>query len=409
MMPSKLWNSFTAAPHRVMFFGGAVQAVAVMLWWLYELATRFGIAGQPAAWAIAPAAAHAWLMIYGLFPFFMFGFLMTVYPRWMHGPEIQANYFVPAFVLLLLGAAGFYAGLSGGNAILIAAVGSTLTGWGIALYALLRVLLDTKPSDKRHPIIVFVALSLGWCSLAAYLVWLANGNDAFLRFAIQGGIWLFLLPIFASVAHRMVPFFTSSALPQFVPHRPNWPWWTILAGSVVHALLQLAALDRWLWASDIPMAVAAFYLSYAWGLHRSLRIPLLGVLHVGFAWVGIAMLLYGIQSFMSFGSDSAASVWGFAPQHALTIGCFATLLIGFGTRVTLGHSGLPMQVDTAVKLMFVGIQLVAVLRVLADMLPVQTAYWLYLAAAALWLACFAPWVLRYLPVYWRPRADGQPG
>jgi uncharacterized protein involved in response to NO len=132
-------------------------------------------------------------------------------------------------------------------------------------------------------------------------------------------------------------------------------------------------------------------------------------LHVGFAWLGIAMLLYVIQSLMFLISHGASHIWGLAPLHALTIGCFATLLIGMGTRVTLGHSGLPMQADTPVKLMFVGIQLVALLRVLADILPIQAGYWLYVSAAIVWLACFAPWVLRYLPVYWRPRADGRTG
>lgn len=408
-MPIKLWNSFTAAPHRVMFLGGALQVVAVMLWWTDELVTRYGIVGQPASWTIAPSAAHAYLMIYGLFPFFMFGFLMTVFPRWMNGREIPARHFVPAFLLLLLGAADFYAGLLFNNTMLVIATISTLAGWGIALYALLRVLLDTQHPEKRHPKIIFVALSLGWCSLAAYLIWLLNDDAACLRFAIQGGIWLFLLPVFASVAHRMLPFFTSSALPQYVVRNPDWPWWTILAASVTHTLLQLANVPGWLWASDFPMAFAALYLSYVWGLHRSLRIPLLGVLHIGFAWMGIAMLLFSIQSLMSFISGGATQIWGLAPLHGLTIGCFATLLIGMGTRVTLGHSGLPMQVDRPIMLMFAGMQLAALLRVLADMLPIQASYWLYVAAACVWLACFSPWVLRYLPVYWRPRADGRTG
>jgi uncharacterized protein involved in response to NO len=409
MMPIKLWNNLTAAPHRVMFFGGAVQVLAVMLWWLLELVTRFGIAGSPLSWSIAPSAAHAYLMLYGLFPFFMFGFLMTVFPRWMNGREIPARHYVPAFVLLLLGAAGFYAGLFSNSTILAIAATSTLAGWGTALYALLRVLLDTQHHDKRHPKVIFVALGLGWCSLAAYLAWLFNDNAAVLLFAIQGGLWLFLLPVFVSVAHRMIPFFTSSALPQHAVPRPDWPWWTILAASAVHTLLQFAHLPGWLWVSDIPMAVAALYLSYAWGLLRSLRIPLLGVLHIGFAWMGIAMLLFSLQSLLSFSSTGATPVWGLAPLHALTIGCFATLLIGMGTRVTLGHSGLPMQVDRPIMLMFAGIQLAALLRVAADMLPMQTGYWLYIAGAAVWLACFTPWVLRYLPVYWRPRADGQAG
>jgi uncharacterized protein involved in response to NO len=59
--------------------------------------------------------------------------------------------------------------------------------------------------------------------------------------------------------------------------------------------------------------------------------------------------------------------------------------------------------------MFAGIQLVALLRVSADMLPLIVMPWLYVTAALLWLVIFTPWVWRYIPAYWRPRADGQPG
>lgn len=392
-----------------MFFGGALQSIAVMLWLLVEMATRYGVAGHPMDWPVVPAAIHGYLMIFGLFPFFIFGFLMTTYPRWMNGKEIPARRYVPAFVLLMLGAAGFYAGLLTGRIVLLVAVFATLAGWGVALYALLRVLLDAQHPDKRHPQMIFIALSMGWCSLAAYLVWLGSDNAAWLRFALQGGLWFFLLPVFASVGHRMIPFFTSTALPNHLVPRPQWAWWTILAASVMHGLLQLAGAAAWLWASDAPLAAAAFYLTYVWGLRRSLSIAMLGVLHIGFAWLGIAMLLSAVQSFASFLSHGQMFIWGFAPLHALTIGCFATLLIGMGTRVTLGHSGLPMRADTKIKMMFAGMQLAVLLRVLADMLPTQVMHWLYFAAAAAWLACFVPWVSRYLPFFWRSRADGKAG
>ena len=405
----QIWNNFTAAPHRVMFFGGALQALAVMSWWLFELATRYGVIGHAMSLPITPNAAHAWLMIYGLFPFFMFGFLMTVFPRWMGGGELPPRHYVPAFLLLMLGAVGFYAGLSTNSTVLMLAVTSSLIGWGFTLHALLRVLLDTQSPEKRHPKVIFVALVLGWCSLASYLVWLATDDDAFLRFAIQGGLWLFLLPVFASVGHRMIPFFTNSALPQQIVRLPDWPWWTVLAASAAHCVLQLAGATTLQWLSDLPLALASLQLTYDWGLRKSLRIPLLAILHVGFAWMGIALLLFGIQSLVAFFSNGAEHIWGLAPLHALTIGCFASLVIGMGTRVTLGHSGLPMKVDTPIKLMFAGMQLVALLRVLADMLPTQASYWLYVAAASLWLFCFTPWVLRYLPAYWRPRADGKAG
>ena len=355
-----------------MFFGGALQTVAVMLWWLTELVTRYGLTGHYINWSIVPSAAHGYLMIYGLFPFFMFGFLMTTYPRWMNGKEIPAQRYVPAFMLLMLGTVGFDAGLLAGHSVLLVAVVSMLAGWGVALYALLRVLLDAPHPDKLHPKIIFIALSMGWCGLASYFVWLLSGNDAWLHFAIQGGLWLFLLPVFASVGHRMIPFFTSSALPFHHVKRPYWPWWVMLAGSVAHGLLQLADASAWLWLCDAPLAVAACYLSYAWGLaphtadsvarRAAHRLRLAGYRHAAVSRV---------QSVVLFISHGTAHIWGLAPLHALTIGCFATLMMGMATRVTLGHSGLPMKVDTPVKLMFAGMQLAAVLRVLADMLPMQ--------------------------------------
>lgn len=409
MITSKQWHIFSGAPHRVMFFGGALQTLAVMLWLLTEFLTRHGVFAHPIAWAIASSTAHAYLMIYGLFPWFMFGFLMTTYPRWMRGSEIPPQRYVPAFVLFILGTTGFYVGLLTSSLILIVAVSSTLSGWSLALYALLRVLLDTPHQDKRHPQLIFIALSLGWCGLVAYLIWLLSGNLSWLRFSIQGGLWLYLLPVFSSVAHRMIPVFTSSALPHHRIANPYWAWWVILVASAGHGLLQLNDASAWLWLCDAPLAIAALHLTRSWGFRRSLKIPLLGVLHIGFAWLGIAMLLFTVQSVVLFISHDKTFIWGLAPLHALTIGCFSTLLIGMATRVTLGHSGLPMKVDNSIKLTFVGLQLVAMLRVLADILPMQARHGLYFAAGAVWLVCFAPWVARYLPVYWRPRADGRPG
>lgn len=406
---AQTWKNFTAAPHRVMFLSGALQTVAVMLWWLVDMLTRYGVAGQPLVWSILPNAAHIYLMVFGLFPSFIFGFIMTTFPRWMGGKEIQAHLYVSAFALLLFGNVLFYAGLFTHHTVLLFAVASTLAGWAVGIYALLRVVLDTPPSDKTNPIVILLTLCLGWLGLLAYFIWLLNSNILWLQVATQTGLWLFLLPLFASVGHRMIPFFTISALPKLQVARPDWPWWIILAGSAAHAVLQLADASSWLWLGDAAITVAAFYLSYCWGFRQSFKNPLLAILHIGFAWVGIAMLLSTIQSATQFLSHDTLFIWGLAPLHALTIGCFGSLVIGMGTRVTLGHSGLPFIVDTALKVMFTGMQAAAILRVLADILPHQHNSWLYLASALIWLCCFTPWVWRYLPAYWRVRADGKPG
>ncbi len=407
--PQSRWRIFTAAPHRVMFFGGALQTVAAMLWWLADLAMRYGMTAHAINWPVAPSAAHAYLLIYGLFPFFMFGFLMTTFPRWMAGKEIPAHRYAPAFVLLMLGAVFFYLGLASNKMLLAVSAMLTLCGWAIAWYALLRVLLGTSHRDKRHPIVALITLAAGWCGVAAYLVWLLSGQAVWLNFALQAGIWLFLLPEFVTVGHRMIPFFTSSALPQCRVTSANWPWWVILACSVSHGLLQLAGASSWLWLCDAPLAAGALYLSYAWNLRRSLAVPMLAVLHIGFAWLGIAALLFTAQSLTLLISHGEHSLLGLAPLHALTIGCFSTLLVGMATRVTLGHAGLLISIRRPMLLLFASLQAAVLLRMLADILPVQWSPWLYLAAATAWLACFLPWVISYLPAYLHPRADSRSG
>lgn len=403
-----MFKSFIAAPHRVMFFGGAVQTILVMLWWLFELSTRYLFPEQAVVWPLFPTAIHIWLLLFGMLPFFFFGFLMTTFPRWMGGNEIPASRFVPAFVFMFAGVLLFYAGLFFGTVLLMLASVFMLAGWAGGLYALWRVLRDTRPGDKRHTIALFIAFCTGWLALASFLLWQLTDAHALLQLTLRAALWGFVLPVFATVAHRMIPFFTSSALKQADVPRPFWPWWTMLAMSVMHGVLEFMNLQVWLWLVDLPLAFAALTLSRLWGLRRSFKNPLLAVLHVGFAWLGIAMLLFSVQSLWLFTHDGSGFILGLAPLHALTIGCYATLMIGMGTRVTLGHSGLPFAIDTPVQLMFAGIQLTALLRIAADLLPAQ-AGWLYLAATLLWLACFTPWVWRYLPAYWRPRADGQPG
>ena len=85
-----------------MFFIGALNVLAAMAWWTAWLADArwhlFGFAASPvpAGWA------HAFVMQYQVLPPFMFGFLLTVFPRWMGLPELTRWHYVPVGLGLLL-------------------------------------------------------------------------------------------------------------------------------------------------------------------------------------------------------------------------------------------------------------------------------------------------------------------
>lgn len=232
-----LWKTFTAAPHRMMMLGGAIQGVLTILWWLFDLLGRYSDLYAAPAWSIAPLWAHAFLMLYGLFPFFIFGFLMTTYPNWMNGEKIPQRHYIPSFLLMACGMVLFYLGLVAGKIFLIMGVLLLLAGWGIALYSLTGVMVRASYPDKRHPIITTLALGMGWLGILSYLIWLVSESPVALEFSRQAGIWWFMLPILLAVSHKMIPFFLAG----------YWiitPW-CALTGRCTACWLAASCTGRW--------------------------------------------------------------------------------------------------------------------------------------------------------------------
>ncbi|MBL0116620.1 MAG: NnrS family protein [Sphingomonadales bacterium] len=83
------------APHRLPLLVGTVQPGALMLWWLVALSgLHFGTAAPPGD-TIPPSLLHAPLLMYLAIPPFFFGFLLTVFPRWMGYPDLTKTAYAP--------------------------------------------------------------------------------------------------------------------------------------------------------------------------------------------------------------------------------------------------------------------------------------------------------------------------
>jgi uncharacterized protein involved in response to NO len=214
----------------MLFFGGACQILLVMGWWLFELLARgTGSTGQttviPAAWA------HVFLMLFGIFPFFIFGFLLTVYPRWMNGPVVPTRLYVGIFWLLAAGMLGFYPGLYLSKEVLALALAIELCGWGLALYALYSVFRRAH-QHGAHEKILNLALFAGALGVAGYLYGVITGNAVAFLLAREAGLWLFLVPVVFLVSHRMLPFFSSGVLVNYAVKRPEWVLPLMLAAAM---------------------------------------------------------------------------------------------------------------------------------------------------------------------------------
>ena len=88
---AELPGLLASAPHRLLFLAGAIAVLLSMAWWAVQLTwMRFGLGGWPQP-TIPPAYAHGMLIQYGMFPLFIFGFLLTVFPRWLNRPSLTAG------------------------------------------------------------------------------------------------------------------------------------------------------------------------------------------------------------------------------------------------------------------------------------------------------------------------------
>jgi uncharacterized protein involved in response to NO len=245
---------------------------------------------------------------------------------------------------------------------------------------------------------------------------LAVGAQAWALALVQVALWGFIVVTYVSVAHRMIPFFTSGALPMIDIWRPMWVLWLLLGVAVFEALavgVDLAAPPAGAWPAWTALALlleaaagaVLLWLAVVWGLVQSLKIRLLAMLHLGFVWLGLALLY----------SAAARALWlitgrallGLGALHALTMGCLGSLMLAMVTRVSCGHSGRALVADNLAWGLFWALQLAVGARLLAALQG--TPAWLTALAALLWAATVSAWALRYAIWYGRVRVDGQPG
>ncbi|MCW8956324.1 MAG: NnrS family protein, partial [Gammaproteobacteria bacterium] len=401
--------TFTAAPHRMMFFAGAVQLLLPVLFWSIELIGRYTDLWTPLEIAIPSTWAHGFIMLYGVFIFFIFGFLFTVYPRWMNGPLVPRDSYISTFIWLTSGILLFQIGLF--FSALLATIGLSLFlfGWAYGQYALFKVYRAAPARNKVYETVLNVALTGGWLGALSFLAWMLTDDWFYQLFSLKAGIWLFMLPVLFTVSHRMMPFFSSSMISNYTIVQPRWSLLGLVVASIGHLLLELAQLPQWLFLVDIPMAAIAIFHTVKWQFISSFVDRLLAVLHMAFLWLGIGMTLYSIQSLYLLITGELILARG--PLHAITIGYFSSLLVAMASRVSYGHSGRMLILDTITWALFLGIQLAAILRVLSDTSSFSQIFGLNLniIAVLLWLLCMASWVVRFGPIYLTQRVDGKPG
>lgn len=397
------WRWLSSEPHRLTFCFGTLQALAAMLWWLADVSARYLALYPPHGWSLPPMWAHAWLLLYGLFPFFMLGFLMTAGPNWLGAGRMPRAAFAPSALVMAVGLIAFYCGLLAGRPLAAAGAALHAAGWLWGTAALVRLAYVHWNPNARYALVIFMFVGIGLAGDVLFATAVATGVFTYMRDTLHGAIWFFLLPVYLGVSTRMVPFFSGRALGTSVEYRPAWARPVAIACTLAHGVIDLVRLDAWLWVVDLPLAAAILHLAFKWGLARSMRVRLLAVLHISLAVLAFALVVSGVLSLAVLAG--ARPLVGLAPLHLIVIGYFSSMLIGMVSRVSLGHSGRPLEADALTWFCYLGVIAAAFARAAAEFVPQPALGVLTVGAALLWVAAFGAWAWRYVPMYLSPRVD----
>ena len=341
-----------AAGFRPFFLSGALwAALAVPLW----LAMLRGLP-SPGGW---PAAVwHAHEMVFGYGAAIVAGFLLTAIPNWTGRMPLQG---APLAGLAALWLAGRLGMLLCGWLGPVATAAADLA-FPLAFLAVIAREIIVGRNWRNAPMLVASALLLAGNALVHLE---ALGLLASAAAGERLGVAT-LSMLIGLIGGRVVPSFTRNWLVRTAPGTALPAGFGRLDRAALGGmLLALAAFvvvpDSRITALAELAAGGLVLLRLArWRGAATAAEPLLGVLHVGYAWLGLGLMLLGINGLVTLLPASTA-------LHALTVGAIGTMTLAMMTRATLGHSGRALTATRPTSAMFALVSLAALLRLAAPL------------------------------------------
>ena len=379
---------------RPFFLAAGLAALLLVPWWAAALAW-----GVPLGTSWPAALWHGHEMLFGFIVAAVAGFLLTAVPSWTGARGFAGWPLVLLAGLWLTGRIG----VSASAGLPLPVVAALDLSFLPALAGFVLVPL-VRARNRNSPLLA-VLLTL-WLTNVAFYWGLTHGDSIFARHALLVGIDIVLLLV-TVIGGRIVPAFTSSALKQqgIGISLRAWRGMTPLAvGVMVVAVICDLFRPESVAAGAVALAagvIQAVRLAQ-WRMLRTLRAPIVWVLHVAYLWLPVGLVLKGLA--LIFALALAAYY-----LHALTIGAAALMIMAVMTRASLGHTGRPLVVSGATAYAYGLLAAAAVVRVFGPALLPLAYVKIVVLAAALWAVAFGIYLWGYTPMLIAPRVDGKPG
>ena len=334
---------------------------------------------------------HGHEMLFGYTTAVIAGFLLTAVRVWTKEPTPGGR---PLMLLVILWICGRVLVLT--PFFMTAAVINAAFPMSVALAISIPLL---RSGNVRNYFFIGLLVLMGILILVVHLSLQGHINlPTGIGLQLGSDVVLFIMVV---IGGRVIPMFTNNGVPGINAIRNP-----VIEKFALGTVIVLFVADAFQLPRNIIVitalisAIAHGIRWFLWRPWRTLKVPLVWILHIAYAWIVVHLLLRSLSA-----SDLLASSYAI---HALTVGAIGGLTLGMMTRTARGHTGRPLIADKYEVTMYLLVQAGAFIRVFGGIVSQGFYMTSVQLSALLWSAAFSLFVFRYWPVLIRPRIDGKP-
>ncbi|QPJ62058.1 MAG: NnrS family protein [Candidatus Nitronauta litoralis] len=372
---------------RPFFFSAALFAGTAIPVWAIILS-----GANSAEFLYGPREWHVHEMVFGFLSAIIAGFLFTAMPNWTDRPPVKGKLLIVFWGLWL---AGRLVIAKPWLPDMVCVLVDVLFLIGVAGIVWREIAIG-KAWD-RSPIGVLISLY----ALANILFHGLALSDSSTELAERMGLTIIIL-LLSLIGGKVTPGFTEDFLEDHnLPQRPPdfsgidkaTILLTLIAG-ISWIVQPLTHTTGWLLLTAGIMHLIRLSRWYGW---RTWREPLVLILHVGYGWLAMALIILGAAA-LGVGFYLGEAI------HALTTGAIGSMTLAIMTRASLGHTGRPKYAGPGTIMMYSLVNLGALLRVFGPATPIPT-FFVYNFSAMAWSGGYLLFAIIYGKFLLSPSLD----
>ncbi len=358
-MITSWYKRFSSQPHQPFFSSGIFFFILFMALFVASYSNILTLDKSVLTY-------HAYTMIFVIFIQFFLGFLFVVFPRFLMQAEVSKKDYMNQFFVYFISSVGIFLTLIFYSKITILFQFSLFVIQIFSFILLFKIHKKSLMKIKEDTKWVLIAFFVGLISHFLFIVSSFEFNYSYIvsKIAINSGFYLFLFMIVFTISQRMIPFFTTAKAPDYKINKSPKLLETIFSLLVLKVVLLTFDNVKLNLIADVPLFILIVKELIKWKL-PTFKVPaIMWVLYLGLYWIPVAFFISIIESSMAFIAPEI--FFEKAVIHTIALGYFVTVLVGFGTRVILGHSGSTPHANNFAIFIFISIQVITLLRIFAS-------------------------------------------